>query len=326
MNTATGLFYIGSAINLLTRLNAHFNVSTKRAITTLYRAAVPLGWSNFTWSLLVNTTNYMFEYANSVSISITDEEAYILRSFTQFEARIFEQALLSYHFPLLNGGHTIVFPFMGWQTGYTDGNTDGVAITATSVNTGEVYRFSSINQAAVMLGLSRASVARYLNLIGRYVHSPVIGDVYVVDPNRSMEDRVPSQRWLNCSDPISGINLYTLELGKLYAFHPDKVTLFGTYTSPGEAAMLLDRKTDNKYIRRYINLEHIVLVGETPVYFVMNPVYKDDMACRVGNRSVIVLSHALKILFSVLQHNIVHTRIFYHISVAQLHPSKLSGT
>jgi len=290
MDTATGLFYIGSAINLATRLKYHFNVPTKRATTTLYSAAVPLGWANFTWSLLVNTTNYMLEYTNSVSISLTDEEAYILRSFTQFEARIFEQALLTYHFPLLNGGHTIVFPFMAWHPGYTDANTDGVAITATS--TDEVYQFSSINQAALMLGLSRASVVRYLNLIGRYVHSPVIGDVYLVDPNRSMEDRVPSQRWLNTSDPISGINLETLEPGKLYAIHADKVTPFGTYTSPGEAAMVIDGKTDNKYIRRYINLEHIVLVGadKTPVYFVMNPVYKDDMASRAGNRSVIVQS------------------------------------
>jgi cytochrome c oxidase subunit 2 len=290
MNTATGLFYIGSATNLLTRLKYHYHVPTKRATTTLYSAAVPLGWFNFTWSQLVSTTNYMFEYTKSVSISLTDEQAYILRSFTQFEARIFEQALLSYHFPLQ--GHTIVFPFMAWHPGYTDGNTDGVAITATSVNTGEVYQFSSINQAAVMLGLSRASVMRYLNLIGRYVHSPVIGDVYLVDPNRSMEDRVPSQRWLNSSDPISGINIDNLEPGKLYAFHTDKVTLFGTYTSPGEAAMVLDGKIDNKYIRRYINLERIVLVGadNTPIYFVMNPAYKDDMACRAGNRSVIVQS------------------------------------
>lgn len=129
---------------------------------------------------------------------------------------------------------------MAWYPGYTDGNTDKVAITVTSVNTGEIYLFSSINQAALMLGLSRSSVMRYLNLINRYVHSPVIGDVYLFDPNRSIEDRVPSQRWLKTSNHISGINFDALEKGKLYAFHTDKVTLFGTYTSPGEAAMLLD--------------------------------------------------------------------------------------
>lgn len=48
MDTATGLFYIGSAINLLTRLKGHFNVGTKRATTTLYNVAVPIGWFNFT--------------------------------------------------------------------------------------------------------------------------------------------------------------------------------------------------------------------------------------------------------------------------------------
>lgn len=200
------------------------------------------------------------------------------------------EALLSYHFPLLNGGHTIVFPFMNWHPGFTEENTDRVAITAISVNTGEVYPFSSIGQAAVILGISQSSVRRYLNLIGRYVSSPVIGDVYLHLPGRPMEDRVPSQLWLNSSEPISGMDLHALESGKLYAFHLDKVTLFGTYASPGEAALLLDSKTDNNAIRRYINLERVVLVGadKTPVYFVINPIYKENMAMRSANQSVIL--------------------------------------
>lgn len=55
---------------------------------------------------------------------------------------------------------------MDWQPGYTGGFT-GVAVHVTCVDSGEVYIFSSINQAATNLGVSRATVQRYLNLIDR---------------------------------------------------------------------------------------------------------------------------------------------------------------
>ena len=44
------------------------------------------------------------------------EHQYILRSFTQFETRIYEQALISYYLPKLNGGKIVVFPFMNWES------------------------------------------------------------------------------------------------------------------------------------------------------------------------------------------------------------------
>lgn len=54
-----------------------------------------------------------------------------------------------------------------------------------------------------------------------------------------------------------------------------------------EAAKSLDVKSENKYIRRYINLERPVLVGpdREPVYFVMNPEWKSDLKGRIGART-----------------------------------------
>jgi hypothetical protein len=57
----TGLFYIGSAINVHTRLKYHFNVSLNKANGSLYKIAVPTNWSNFSWVMVANTTNYLFE-------------------------------------------------------------------------------------------------------------------------------------------------------------------------------------------------------------------------------------------------------------------------
>jgi hypothetical protein len=64
-----------------------------------------------------------------------------------------------------------------------------------------------------------------------------------------------------------------LDIGLLYAYHSDKVTLFGVFETPGQAALNLDNKKDCKYINRYINKERLVEVGDDciPVYFVMHP-------------------------------------------------------
>jgi len=227
-----------------------------------------------------------------MNYSLTDEESYILRSFTQFEARIYEQALLTYYRPLLNISSTIVFQFMNWKPGYVEGFSKGVPVTVTSEDTGEVYTFTSILQTANFLRVSPSTIRRYLNVINSPVLSPILGYRYVVDQDRPIKDHIEYQSDANCSDPIKGIDIDSLEPGKLYAYRVDKVTLFGTYKTPGEAAKVLDNKSENKYIRRYINLDSIVLVGpdQTPVYFVMNPTYKDDMTKRAANRSVIVQS------------------------------------
>jgi len=43
---------------------------------------------------------------------LTDQEIYILRSFTQFEARIYEQSLITKIKPVLNNTLVITFPFL----------------------------------------------------------------------------------------------------------------------------------------------------------------------------------------------------------------------
>jgi hypothetical protein len=61
--------------------------------------------NNFIWQPFVITTNHYTEFFKlNLDLDIIYlEHQYILRSFTQFEARIFEQALISYYQPNLNG-------------------------------------------------------------------------------------------------------------------------------------------------------------------------------------------------------------------------------
>lgn len=86
--------------------------------------------------------------------------------------------------------------------------------------------------------------------------------------------------------PITGLDLYGLEKGKLFALFLDKKTIFGVYDNPSQAARSIDGRSDSKYISRYINLERPVSVGPSkePIYFVMNPDWKTDLKGRVGAR------------------------------------------
>lgn len=84
--------------------------------------------------------------------------------------------------------------------------------------------------------------------------------------------------------PITDFDLYSLPMGKLIALNSYKypVHFYGTYNSPADAALALDNKTEYKYISRYINLERPVEVttNKDLVYFVMNPLYKNNSSLR----------------------------------------------
>lgn len=59
------------------------------------------------------TPNYISEILQeNPKLELSLDSLFILRCFTQFTARIYEQALLSHYKPRLNGGYTVVFPFV----------------------------------------------------------------------------------------------------------------------------------------------------------------------------------------------------------------------
>lgn len=135
-------------------------------------------------------------------------------------------------------------------------------------------KFSSKNRAAVSLGIPKTTLDRYTNLKNFTVYSPVLEtDVYLVDPYKPLSEDSPSYSTTDRVNTITGVDLYNLAKGKLFALLLDKKTLFGVYVGPSQAAKSLDGKLDSRYISRYINLERPVIVGQdkTPVYFVMNP-------------------------------------------------------
>lgn len=107
------------------------------------------------------------------------------------------------------------------------------------------------------LGIPVTTLKRYTNLSLFPILSPTLGVLIIpVDPSIPMSERSPVFAGTPAG-PISGVNLLSIAYGVLATLAMDKVTLLGTFNSPGDAAKT-EGKEDNKYIRRYINLERPV--------------------------------------------------------------------
>ena len=150
-----------------------------------------------------------------------------------------------------------------------------------------IMEYSSKNSVAFALGIPKITFERHINLKNHSVYSSVLErDVFLIDSLKPLSENSPI--YFNTEDImlITGIDLYKLEQGKLFALLLDKKTIFEIYDNPSKAAQILDDKSESRYISKYINLERLVLVGpdKEPVYFVMNPEWKVNLNGRVGAR------------------------------------------
>lgn len=76
----------------------------------LYSLVSEFGWDRFIWKPLIITTNHINSFIQqNPEIELGLDLLFILRSFTQFEARFYEQAFLTHYKPKLNGNHTVNF-------------------------------------------------------------------------------------------------------------------------------------------------------------------------------------------------------------------------
>lgn len=283
-NLITNQQYIGSSIDLYSRYKSHIPDSIRLqrgGNTPLYNSINLHKFKNFTWSPIITSTNHINSFLKRLSLSqtaiLTDQEIYILRSFTQFEARIYEQSLIKDILPSLNNSLTVIFPFLNWKEGeLTLKEESDRYLIAVSKEKSFTISFSSTNAAVRALGIPKTTLNRYVNYINISLESPIWGkEIYIINNRKPLLEGKPENS-RTAHEKISDINLFNLESGKLYAYLRDKTTLLGTFKSPNEAAFLLDGKKDSKYISRFINLERPVIVSpdRIPVYFTMHPDWK----------------------------------------------------
>lgn len=181
---------------------------------------------------------------------LSDQEIYILRSFTQFEARIYEQSIITTLKPVLNSTLVVTGyarPFLNWRegdTGLTNKLNNDVYLIAVDKDNSITMNFNSINAAVIGLGIPITTLKRYINYINMSVYSPVLEkEMFIVNNKIPLLEgwlRPPEFNSNTKFETIKDIDLYNLEFGKLFAYLMDKQTIFGTFKSPNEAAFLLD--------------------------------------------------------------------------------------
>lgn len=297
----TNCFYIGSASSIGSRLRQHV-VNSSRPYrggnSKLYTYVKNNGgWGKMEGQPILITPNHLLEFLKkNPSYKLSLNGIYMLRSLTQFEIRVIEQALISHFSPILNSSHSIIYSFINWTSNYTPTLQNNVRIKVFSASNGPINNstiidkvgiiteFDSIANAAIGLGVSKTTIGRYINTISPLASPLLELDVFIVDVSRPLTNNAVIFEDTTLLSPITDFDLYSLPMGKLIALNSNKdpVNYYGIYNSPANAALALDNKTEYKYISRYINLERPVEVttNKDLVYFVMNPLYKNSPSLR----------------------------------------------
>ena len=217
----TGFQYIGSAVCLNTRFKSHLVNSirpSRGGNSALYLAVRELGWERFTWKPILITNNYIITFLQqNPGLDLGIESLSILRSFTQFEARLYEQAFLTHYLPKLNSGFTVLFPFVNLQKSNLPQLDSSIPLTVKGPNLEILLVYPSKNRAAISLGIPNTTLARYINLENYSVFSPVLNmNVFLVDPSLPLSQDSP----IYCHSElplISDVDLWQFEKGKLFA-------------------------------------------------------------------------------------------------------------
>lgn len=294
-----GTKYIGSAVNFGDRLRVH-QKEINNPKTYFHKYVFEHGgFSNFKWGPIYQTTNYLklFRTINPY-YKLSKGEVVILTHLTQLEARVLEQSLLFKYKPSLNSDINVYFPIQSWDPIILTSEWKGThlankieiwynpIINTTKDSNGVPDNFKNTNnplivfnstlEASRQLGISRHKLMRYLNH-NTPAYSPLL-DISVIIKHPEAILKTESVKSHRLKDrPIQNVNLEQLEVGRLYAYLPDKKTVYSEYSSTGEAASnlnpkkFLNKTPDNRFILRYINQEKLVKTELGTFYFMSHP-------------------------------------------------------
>lgn len=111
---------------------------------------------------------------------------------------------------------------------------------------------------ADLVGIKYGTFNSHINS-ARPVYSATFDQRVIIQDSSGVElSTAPVGRTYVTTAPITGFDLEKLGLGFIYAYLPDKLTLYDKFITPSIAAIALDNKYSSTYISRYINVEYLV--------------------------------------------------------------------
>lgn len=170
-------FCIGSTTDYVMRLKNHYadSLNPSLADRALYSEISRVGgWHHLRWKPIVNVPNYYLEFIKEHLDYTNDYPVFrVLQTFTQYEARIFEQAIQSYLQPKLNGPGDVTFTTV-WNANDIRPSLLGERSFIAVTERGKEIQFSSMSSAVNVLGTSRKTIMTVINYHDSYVDCPSI--------------------------------------------------------------------------------------------------------------------------------------------------------
>ena len=176
--------YVGSATDFERRFANHYSSirdlydnSNKGA--KFHKTLFTNGIDNYSFTVVKNTTNYYYdfmkEWYKDGTFNNDSKLFHVLQQFTQYEARMYEQAIIHAVEPSLNVGQEVSFN-INWDSSkeFID-NRNTTPIQAITRYTDKVYDFPSIRKAALLLDIDKRNIQTSLNYM-TYHKSDVLGE------------------------------------------------------------------------------------------------------------------------------------------------------
>lgn len=276
---SSGEFAIGSTTDFDARFQNHYSdsINPKLANRLLYNEVNKVGgWNNFLWEPSVFTPNYYLDFIKDNLNYASDYQVFrVLQTYTQYEARIYEQALQAFCKPKLNGAGDVVFNNT-WDPKDVRPSKLGKRLFIAITESGRSIEFLSINAATDILGISRKTIATVLNYPNIYVECPKLSEKC-----RFVEPHLPIKSGNPYISPymrptLNGIDYNQLPLDRVFAF-TESFELHSDYANSSEAAFQCGFGDKYYRISRNINTRFVICLIDgisIKLLFAQNPLSK----------------------------------------------------
>lgn len=272
-------FCIGSTTDFRTRFYNHYADSVKPHLVNrlLYKEVNQLGgFQHFLWEPTVHTPNYLVDFLRDHLEYTQDYKVFrVLQTFTQYEARIYEQALQAHCSPKLNGPGDITFTTQ-WSPLDVRPSLLGERPFMAITEGGTPINFESMNSATHVLGVSRKTISSLMNFPDNYSYCPGIDNsCRFFEPQNPLKVGSPYTNPYLLPD-FNGVDYSQLPLEGVHAFTED-LQPYATFTDSTHAASECGFGSKYYNVSRWINKRFIscVIGGVTiKLLFAQNPLIK----------------------------------------------------
>ena len=229
--------YVGSATDFCKRWANHYNGMYKDTQLKVHKYMLENGPTSLNWSCVIETPDYLKQFYKEYGTSVSAQDyqvQHVLRTFTQYVARSYEQAIISAIEPSLNSNQEVIFTSKWDPDVIPTDNLGSKAIKALGKVSGEEYHFNSLKQASSILDINTRSINNLLNYPNHTLFSSSLGESFsFMDLSGNINEGSPHVS--NTSLPFPGVDHSIIPMGEVWALDQN-LNRVATFNSSSEAS------------------------------------------------------------------------------------------